>query len=1276
MNLKKASDSFFHSFIANHVILYVGQNANDDELKTYISKCPWSGIITSRRDFEFAALFANEERSLCEYSGRTEIPGRPFNRKKVPILRLFGVQGEQREEEDLSWLRTGTQKQTVPGYDMNRARDMLQLLPELLEHINSLVIIGADSEIDWKLFGEEFASLLYTEVSEGTVSIWDMPACIRPEYAEAYGILKKVAEKKNFGFYELSLGEMIRMQKTEFDRYFAEDIPIPDYDSDVYYQGDTPVNITQEDLLLFKNVGTLLTERTLHKIHPLGRVMSRKWFSIFLESSASFGPQWYGYLPQSTFYVKRSYEDALVQLVHKVLDGRDIHGRAAENRLVVLAGDPGSSKSITLGALAYRVYCEHIHPVIFISKDSFLSANMGTGFDELDEVLQLLEKKAPTDTRILVIWDSSAYRTGVDQARNLMERLQNRGRRFVLVCSSYNICTRQDEKNRGFYALSDASKGKFEACDQSRAQVLDRAGGYYVRAIREMNAQEQMEFWKRTKEYAGIQDATISLFKRKMADENRTEIFDYYYMLISVLRENLELSLKSEQSKVSPYVEEELKKAIGEIHTETSKDRELSPVYQAFLAAGFDPSRFMDGADDQEAPDGDTQVKEELTQKLDTFNLCVALFSRFKLSVPYSLAFTLLVGEDTADQYSGSSRQLYRIVTTEIPWIYYGEDEAGDFSFRFRNPLEADIYLRNHDFTGEQQVDLVCKIIDIYGAGYRRSKCKDLVFTDNLQALLRLMGPNSGYTPFQSASRQNEHHGILSKLDCLIDKLEDLWKVYGVPDEDAGFATIVVTFIREFYGAIWKKTYMPSENPEQKPWESDPAHFSVDRYEYRIKQLLRAITLAEQEVEAVENRAVEQGVSHSGRQHLMNQRDSLAVEIAQCNMRLEELAEEYVSCCCALSVEPKEELINRKLNYRRIYRQLWPVISGNPVNGYAYNALFKAFERMYQKEKLSEAKKLQYLSEIMQVVETCETLDREIVNRGSAGQDELTSHINNIKDFSTGLKITLHSIIRHRKGIPAENEQEQGCFDMYDEMLNANNAAAITFICQKELRFPKGTRQLNTDQLMRCQTVYCFMKEPDNFECIRSNAYALAMLIRVCWMSYNKTTLTATPECQLTRLNAGQWAELHHLCSMYDRLAGENKQPLIILLYALSALQVSGRSECGYREAMEILNSIDEDIFFQRRMWTPFMICNEKGDPYEYSGTVLSTKENKGFIHVNGVPQWLKKDCGVRFRQYNLGRNAKMPEPHDVLDDLELGIGYTGFSVYSRAGRKERGEKM
>lgn len=1264
MNLKDIANSFFSSFHSNHVILYVGQNAKNDELRDYIAKCPWSGIITSRRDPEFSSLFANEDRTVYEYSSRAQIPVKPLNRKKMPILRLFGIQGEAKEDEDLAWLRVNTAVRKNAEYDMELAKELLHMLPSLLDEVNPLVIIGATSNIDWELFGTELASLLYREISDGSVSIWDMPTEVAPAHAEAYGILKKVAEKKNFKFHERSLAEIVRSYETETAMDPTEASPLPEHDSDIYYQGRLPIRITQRDLLVFKNMGLLLTERTVNGIRPLGRVLSQKYFSNFLECSAEMGPQWYGYLPNSTFYVKRSYENALVQLVRRMLEGKGINGSAA-NRPIILSGDPGSSKSITLGALAYRIFNEKVNPVIFISKSSFLSANIGTSFDDLDEAMQLLERKSAVDTRILVIWDSSAYRTGVEQARMLLERLENRGRRFVLVCSSY----REGDEGEGYFLCDD---GTFVPCGSQTPQVLDRAGFYFVKAIREMDGQEQFEFWKRVKEYSGINANTISQLRKRLTEDGRNEVFDFYYMLISLLRENLERGLRSEQKKVAPYVEKELRKVIGDIGSQASREKTCSSIYQAFLDAGIAPSVFMPegGPNEDESNNNPSESNLELDKKLDSFNTCIALFSRFKLSVPYGLAYTVLVGEKSVNPYSESSRRLYEIVTTDIPWIYYAEDAEGDFSFRFRNSLEADIFLRNHDITGERQIGLLCEIIDIYGKDYRRNQYIDLAFTDNLQALLRLMGPNSTYPLFQRSSRKYEHNSILEKLDCLIDKLKELRDTYGVPDEDAGFASIIVTFTREYYGTIWNSLYS-SPNSERERWEDDPEHFSAETYEFRIEQLSSAIALAESSIEKIECKTDYREISRAERQHLINQRYAMTVEIAQCNMRLEDIVEEYQRCCAVLRLSPKD-LINHKLSYQVLYQQLLKVISNNPTSGYAYNALFRAFIRIYEKQILSKEKKLQYLSEIMQVVETCETFDDQIVNRGNRGTDELRDNINRIKDYSTGFQITLASVCRHRRGIPAADENEQICFDLFDEMLMANNAAAITFVCQKELRIPKGMRQLNTDQLLRCRTVYNFMRDEDNFECVRTNAYALAMLIRVCWMLYNETTLTSAPECQLTKLTHAQWLELNQLCAIYKELDGGNKQPLLVLLYAISVLQVSNLAEYGYQEALNILDLINEDMFYQRRMWTPFMLCDETGAPYQFSGVVLSTRDNNGFIRINGIPQRINGKNGVRFRQYNLGRGAKIPKMHQRMDNLELGVGYTGFSVYTQEGRKRK----
>ena len=145
---------------------------------------------------------------------------------------------------------------------------------------------------------------------------------------------------------------------------------------------------------------------------------------------------------------------------------------------------------------------------------------------------------------------------------------------------------------------------------------------------------------------------------------------------------------------------------------------------------------------------------------------------------------------------------------------------------------------------------------------------------------------------------------------------------------------------------------------------------------------------------------------------------------------------------------------------------------------------------------------------------------------------------------------------------------------------------------------------------------------------------------------------------------------------MYNELAGDNKQPLIILIFALSTLQINDLSEGGFQAAFDILETIDESMFYQRRMWTPFMLCDANGVPYEFTGTVLSTKGINGFIRVNGVPLRMRNDVGVRFRQYNLGKRIEMPAPNQFLEGLELGLGYTSLSVYTAAGRRDRGMRI
>ena len=108
-----------------------------------------------------------------------------------------------------------------------------------------------------------------------------------------------------------------------------------------------------------------------------------------------------------------------------------------------------------------------------------------------------------------------------------------------------------------------------------------------------------------------------------------------------------------------------------------------------------------------------------------------------------------------------------------------------------------------------------------------------------------------------------------------------------------------------------------------------------------------------------------------------------------------------------------------------------------------------------------------------------------------------------------------------------------------------------------------------------------------------------------------------------------------------------------------------------YQEANRLLESLGEDNFYSvSRMRVPYLLCDESGTPWLFSGKVIQADEQRhaGFVKVDGVPQNLGRKNGVRFFQNNLGRRS-MPHQNDVLGDLEMGIGYMGFSLYTESGR-------
>lgn len=100
----------------------------------------------------------------------------------------------------------------------------------------------------------------------------------------------------------------------DFSEEYNVQETISDDDVNLFYKGQQPVFIKKSILSRCRYFAQLLTEEKVHEIRPLGRIQQSRWFYNFLNNSGD-SPQWYGFLPQSTFYLKRNYEDVLIAIV-------------------------------------------------------------------------------------------------------------------------------------------------------------------------------------------------------------------------------------------------------------------------------------------------------------------------------------------------------------------------------------------------------------------------------------------------------------------------------------------------------------------------------------------------------------------------------------------------------------------------------------------------------------------------------------------------------------------------------------------------------------------------------------------------------------------------------------------------------------------------------------------------------------------------------------------------------------------------------------------------
>lgn len=1231
MSEKKSSEiigELFQGFQHNDMVLYIG-TGKWDQLSPEILNRPWRCVVTSRKESTIGSDLGTDISVPVSVNSLEDINRIRFSSKQTAFVELFANQDDVNEEDIDFWEDTQTEL----------AGEKLSALIKKLDVRANLIVINYNPTDSNEISKAKFFNAC--KKAEGAKITFFIPEAECQD-----GKLLGQIERARYNSYNCNLSDIfIEYEQQEQENDIGKDRNVDEY---LYYHDKVPVTIKKALYLRNFSSFELLTEEGLNRIRPSGKDELRNYYYIFLDRSSQ-EPQWYGYSPESQFYFKRSYEKALINVVKSLLNSESLY-TPDKNFPVILQGDPGSSKSIEMGALAYHIYQEHKNPVIYIKKTDLLSWDIDGTFEELDLMMQEVEDSGNKGgiAKTLLIWDCSGYKNILKDAKDLIRQLENRGRRFVLVCTAYS---KSQEEGTNKYFKFNTNRNAIVPSDEDHSDFYSDEEGYYIGASRFLNDYEVTELKKKISVFAGERVDAIERVLEKTEWAQTKDIFEFFYNVISILRPNLAAGLGKEQRLVSQYVQNML----SILHDEGYETEHIgsNTMLDALLASGIE-------IDQDEANQIQTE-EEEGEYRLNKFNLCIALFSYYKLDASYSLAMRIL-SEKNDSAYD--NLKLFKLVTSQIPYLSYGDHGSGDYSFRFRNRIEADIFLRKNAVTGVQKVELVCDLLQYYAENYMEM---DETERNSIHKLLRYMGPNSEFLNYASPEERYEHNQVLFHLDKIIEKISEIRKNYSISDRDGGLAHIEVTFIREYYGKNWMNVKcIAKPKAKEDIWDLYPDDINENTYVLRMNKLAEGSYLAQEVIHKLDD-LIEVTTDSFETKHFIDQKNSLTVELCTCNTELDSLWDEYVNFCNKKGIDTVKRPIEWiPIIYETQKKMLADAILMDPTNGYAYNALFKLFENEYVKSS-SDEQKLKMLAEIRIYADEASSLDLE--NRGAYGNDEMTNHLIRIEQYASQQVITIDSI---------ENGTASPHFmELFNQMLDRNMASAIYFVCQQELRAVGlyGTNYwtklkegdelvLSSEQKLCCSKIIQFMDNPEYDICINNSPAALFMLFQVDWMYYNGRPVNERKEGQYTYISREGWERINSICSRYLSCRNASPRPIVNLIFALSLIQLRK----DYIGAWNELSHIKEEIFKTiPRMHVPYIICSEPGVPQIYKAGKISKKgiKNGATMKMEDPSIKMPNSAYIRVFKSSLGNN-RMPKDGEYLRFFNLGIGFTSFAVFKK----------
>lgn len=411
---------------------------------TTIAQLPWSALFTSSIDPELRSALVSTRREPQAILTASEIPAAARSTARTPVYYLFGRAGiadaTAQSPRNRSELRQRSIMQAIP---------MLNRLPDTATPLGLIAIDGFDPERDWLNLD---ALLAVIEQSPTACVIW----CGWPEKNQR--LRQETEELITSGRLIVSTSRLSALvAELEAQGKLADlSEPISTERGTISFVDNKIFSPAPEMRIRVEAAAAIVDDSWLAFQSPLGPDARYAAFRRFHGDME--GPRSHVAGIVRGFAVTRDFEDRLWQLTQSAIND---HARYSEP--IVVHGQSGTGKSIALARLAQRAREDRRAAVLFAT------ARVPQSTD-LDTFCETAEEAGAAATLVICDCNSS-----INRYRDLFRGLRSRGRRIIVVGSSYKHVDSDTPTRRTFVGSPDRLSD-FER--QQLALLIGQFSGY------------------------------------------------------------------------------------------------------------------------------------------------------------------------------------------------------------------------------------------------------------------------------------------------------------------------------------------------------------------------------------------------------------------------------------------------------------------------------------------------------------------------------------------------------------------------------------------------------------------------------------------------------------------------------------------------------------------------------------------------------------------------------------------------------------------------------